>query len=159
MVTNTFRFSLYRCLRTLTERLYTMGCHIFSEKYDRELSYAISYGWRQAAISWRASGNRQISLNASAERAFANFRDKKHRILQLQIFATKTSFFTHFCNKNGKWLKMRHPKADLSLLSASDILRYIFVLPSTFDIFCPAERLRYMTCRLTSDISTKEFHH
>ena len=43
----------------------------------------------QAAISWRASGNRQISLNASAERAFANFRDKKHRILQLQIFATK----------------------------------------------------------------------
>ena len=45
----------------------------------------------QAAISWRASGNRQISLNASAERAFANFRDKKHRILQLQIFATKTS--------------------------------------------------------------------
>ena len=38
--------------------------------------------------SWRASGDRQISLNASAERAFANFRDKKHRILQLQIFAT-----------------------------------------------------------------------
>ena len=45
---------------------------------------------KQAAISWHASGNRQISLNASAERAFANFRDKKHRILQLQIFATKT---------------------------------------------------------------------
>ena len=44
----------------------------------------------QAAISWRASGDRQISLNASAERAFANFRDKKHRILQLKIFATKT---------------------------------------------------------------------
>ena len=43
-------------------------------------------GQRQAAISWRASGDRQISLNASAERAFANFRDKKHRILQLQIF-------------------------------------------------------------------------
>ena len=62
----------------------------------------------QAAISWRASGDRQISLNASAERAFANFRDKKHRILQLQIFATKTSFlhifatktfFYKFCNK------------------------------------------------------------
>ena len=44
--------------------------------------------WMQAAISWRASGNRQISLNASAERALANFRDKKHRILLLQIFAT-----------------------------------------------------------------------
>ena len=27
------------------------------------------------------------------------------------------------------------------------------------DIFYPAERLRYMTCRLTSDMSTKEFHH
>ena len=43
------------------------------------------------ATSWRASGNRQISLSACAERAFANFRDKKHRILQWQIFATKTS--------------------------------------------------------------------
>ena len=42
----------------------------------------------QGGTSWRASGDRQISLNASAERAFANFRDKKHRILQLQIFAT-----------------------------------------------------------------------
>ena len=53
-------------------------------------------GVHQAAISWRASGNRQISLNASAERAFANFRDKKHRILQLQIFATNTSFLHIF---------------------------------------------------------------
>ena len=53
----------------------------------------------QAAISWRASGDRQISLNASAERAFANFRDKKHRILQLQIFATKTSFLHIFATK------------------------------------------------------------
>ena len=44
----------------------------------------------QAAISWRASDDRQISLSASAEHAFANFRDKKHRILQWQIFATKT---------------------------------------------------------------------
>ena len=51
------------------------------------------------ATSWRASGNRQISLNAGAERAFANFCDKKHCNLQLQIFATKTSSFTHFCNK------------------------------------------------------------
>ena len=42
----------------------------------------------QGGRSWRASGDHQISLNASAERAFANFRDKKHRILQLQIFAT-----------------------------------------------------------------------
>ena len=45
----------------------------------------------QAAISWRASDDRQISLSASAERAFANFRDKK------------TSYFTmaNFCNKNN----------------------------------------------------------
>ena len=52
----------------------------------------------QAAISWRASGDRQISLSASAEREFANFRDKKHcilqflqqnhRFLQSQIFVT-----------------------------------------------------------------------
>ena len=45
----------------------------------------------QAAISWRASDDRQISLSASAERAFANFRDKK------------TSYFTmaNFRNKNN----------------------------------------------------------
>ena len=38
---------------------------------------------------------------------------------------------------------------DLSLQSGSDIL----------PIIDPAERVRYMTCRLTSDISTKEFQH
>ena len=38
---------------------------------------------------------------------------------------------------------------DLSLPSGSDIL----------PIIDPAERVRYMTCRLTSDISTKEFQH
>ena len=27
------------------------------------------------------------------------------------------------------------------------------------DIFCPAERVRYMACRLTSDISKKDVHH
>ena len=37
---------------------------------------------------------------------------------------------------------------DLSLLSTSNILRYMF---------CPAERLQYMTCRLISDISKKSF--
>ena len=63
----------------------------------------------QAAIRWRASGNRQISLNASAERAFANFRDKKHRILQLQIFATKTLFFYTFLQqKRFLKKKLRH---------------------------------------------------
>ena len=53
-------------------------------------AHSVEYGVtvRQGGRSWRASGDRQISLNASAERAFANFRDKKHRILQLQIFAT-----------------------------------------------------------------------
>ena len=38
------------------------------------------YAWRnsslQGVLSWRASGDRQISLSASAERAFANFRVK-----------------------------------------------------------------------------------
>ena len=33
------------------------------------------------------------------------------------------------------------------------------VHPIYCDIFCPAERVRYMACRLTSDISTKMFHH
>ena len=32
--------------------------------------------WVQPALSWRASCDRQISLSASAERAFANFRVK-----------------------------------------------------------------------------------
>ena len=46
---------------------------------------------KQAAISWRASDDRQISLSASAELAFSNFRDKK------------TSYFTmaNFRNKNN----------------------------------------------------------
>ena len=47
----------------------------------------------QGGRSWRASGDRQTSLNASAESAFPNFRDKKHRIVQLQIFATKMLFY------------------------------------------------------------------
>ena len=42
--------------------------------------------WWQPALSWRASGDRQISLSASAERAFANFRVKN------VVFTG-----THFC--------------------------------------------------------------
>ena len=53
----------------------------------REITNLFSSSTQGGRI-WRASGDRQISLNASVERAFANFRDKKHRILQLQIFAT-----------------------------------------------------------------------
>ena len=41
---------------------------------------------RQGVISWRASGDRQISLSASDERAFANFRVKN------VVFTG-----THFC--------------------------------------------------------------
>ena len=33
------------------------------------------------------------------------------------------------------------------------------VHPIYCDIFCPAERVRYMICRLTSDISKKDVHH
>ena len=40
----------------------------------------------QGVLSWRASGNRQISLSASDERAFANFRVKN------VVFTG-----THFC--------------------------------------------------------------
>ena len=40
----------------------------------------------QGVLSWRASGYRQISLSASAERAFANFRVKN------VVFTG-----THFC--------------------------------------------------------------
>ena len=40
----------------------------------------------QGVISWRASGDRQISLSASDERAFANFRVKN------VVFTG-----THFC--------------------------------------------------------------
>ena len=46
----------------------------------------------QGGRSWRAIGDRQISLGASAERAFANFCNKKHRILQLQFFAKNCNF-------------------------------------------------------------------
>ena len=42
----------------------------------------------QGGRSWRASGDRQISLNASAERAFANFRDKKTPYFTIAIFTT-----------------------------------------------------------------------
>ena len=41
---------------------------------------------QQGVISWRASGDRQISLSASDERAFANFRVKN------VVFTG-----THFC--------------------------------------------------------------
>ena len=43
-------------------------------------------GLRQGVLSWRASGNRQIPLSASDERAFANFRVKN------VVFTG-----THFC--------------------------------------------------------------
>ena len=47
----------------------------------------------QATISWRASGDRQISLSASAERAFANFRDKNTSYFTITNFATKYCSF------------------------------------------------------------------
>ena len=37
MVSSTFRFPLFRCLWTVTERLQTMGRDIFSESHDRQL--------------------------------------------------------------------------------------------------------------------------
>ena len=77
-------------------------CAFFCEVY---LAYASSKFCKfissQAAISWCASDDRQISLSASAERAFENFCDKKHCILKLQNFATKCrncKFLRHFFN-------------------------------------------------------------
>ena len=52
-------------------------------------------------------------LSASAERAFANFRDKKHRILQLQIFATKKTLYftiTNFATKYCSFLQLHENK-------------------------------------------------
>ena len=68
--------------------------HIFGQTISFQVLDCLhDYPWHQAAISWRASEDRQISLSASAERAFANFYDKK------------TSYFTmaNFCNKNNDW--------------------------------------------------------
>ena len=50
----------------------------------------VHYMWRQGGRSWRASGDHQISLTALARSAC------------LQIFATKTPYFTiaNFCNIN-----------------------------------------------------------
>ena len=47
---------------------------------------ATSYCGGQGVLSWRASGYHQISLSASAERAFANFRVKS-------VVFTGTHFF------------------------------------------------------------------
>ena len=74
-------------------------------------------GTQQPALSWRASGDRQISLSASDERAFANFRVKNvvftgtHFCAVLSMvgerafanFYSKTLFFTstHFCAFTG----------------------------------------------------------
>ena len=71
----------------------------------------------QGVLSWRASGDRQISLSASDERAFANFRVKNvvftgtHFCAVLSMvgerafanFCGKTLFFTstHFCAFTG----------------------------------------------------------
>ena len=75
--------------KALSTPAVTPGCQRHHQRHLSPSSSSSSSLWIQATISWRASGDRQISLSASAERAFANFHDKKRRILQLQIFATK----------------------------------------------------------------------
>ena len=59
----------------------------------------------QAAISWRASGNRQISLNASVERAFANFRDKKTLYFTIANFRNKNVVFYTFLQQKRFFLQ------------------------------------------------------
>ena len=77
----------------------------------------VTNGHCQPALSWRASGDRQIPLSASDERAFANFRVKNvvftgtHFCAVLSMvgerafanFYSKTLFFTstHFCAFTG----------------------------------------------------------
>ena len=89
----------------------------------------------QPARSWRASGEGQISLSASAERAFANFRDKKHRILQLQIFRTKNVFFETKnvvflqLHENGHFHGATFISDDLSVHYDSYILAHTVIRP------------------------------
>ena len=82
------------------------SCHILNN---------VSLVW--GVLSWRASGDRQISLSVSDERAFANFRVKNvvftgtHFCAVLSMvgerafanFYSKTLFFTstHFCAFTG----------------------------------------------------------
>ena len=89
----------------------------------------------QPARSWRASGEGQISLSASAERAFANFRDKKHRILQLQIFRTKNVFLETKnvvflqLHENGHFHGATFISDDLSVHYDSYILAHTVIGP------------------------------
>ena len=71
-------------------------------------------------------------------------------VIKIVITTLTDRFFFFPIHYDVLGYKLKYSWSDLSLLSASDILRYTF---------CPAECIRYMTCRLTSDISTKEFHH
>ena len=58
----------------------------------------------QGVLSWRASGDRQISLSASDERAFANFRVKNVVFTGTHFFAVLSMVgehaFANFCGKN-----------------------------------------------------------
>ena len=55
-------------------------------KQESQIKAPIDIIANQGVLSWRASGDRQISLSASDERAFANFRVKN------VVFTG-----THFC--------------------------------------------------------------
>ena len=65
-----------------------VGGAVFRASSRRELLSELTkwHNDQQGVISWRASGDRQISLSASDERAFANFRVKN------VVFTG-----THFC--------------------------------------------------------------
>ena len=69
----------------------------------------VNSAW-QPALSWRASGDRQISLSASDERAFANFRVKNvvftgtHFCAVLSMVEERA--FANFCGKNIVFLQI-----------------------------------------------------
>ena len=70
--------------RTLCVGFLKYRCNFCGENSKRRVFLEVTLS--QGVISWRASGDRQISLSASDERAFANFRVKN------VVFTG-----THFC--------------------------------------------------------------
>ena len=90
-----------------------------------------NFGTEQAATTWRASGDRQISPQCQRGARVCKFSRQKHRILQLQIFATKTSFlhifatktfFYKFCNKKLQFFYNCMKTSIFTVLQSSQMI-------------------------------------
>ena len=104
------------------------------QKYAQKYFFSLFLSTNLLEVGVLAA-NRQISLSASAERAFANFRDKKHRILQLQIvrtknivFETKNVVFLQL-HENGHFHGATFISDDLSVHYDSYILAHTVIGP------------------------------